>query len=68
MGSLMNSMVCTKPNLAHAMSVIRRFMANLGKAHWNAIKWVFKCLKGTIDMALSYGGEKQKRQQAFLDT
>jgi len=44
--SLMYSMVCTRSDLAHAMSVVSRFMANLGKTHWNAIKWVFRFLKG----------------------
>ena len=37
-GSLMYSMVCTRLDLTHAMSVVSGFMANLGKAHWNAIK------------------------------
>lgn len=32
-GSLMYNMVCTRPNLAHAMSVVSQFMANPGKAH-----------------------------------
>ena len=32
-GSLMYAMVCTRPNLAHAVSVVSRFMGNPGKAH-----------------------------------
>ena len=31
-GSLMYSMVCTRPDLAHAMSVVSRFMTNPGKS------------------------------------
>ena len=57
-GSLMYSVVCTRLDLAHAMSVVSRFMANPSKAHWNAIKWVFRYLKGSNDMVLSYGGAK----------
>ncbi|KZV48074.1 hypothetical protein F511_12624 [Dorcoceras hygrometricum] len=33
-GSVMYCMVCTRPDLAHAISVISRFMANPGKEHW----------------------------------
>ena len=32
-GSLMYAMVCSRPNLAHAMSVVSRFMANPRKEH-----------------------------------
>nr|GEX32911.1 retrovirus-related Pol polyprotein from transposon TNT 1-94 [Tanacetum cinerariifolium] len=37
-GSLMYDMACTRPDLAHAVSVVSRFMANPGKAHWKAVK------------------------------
>ena len=30
---LMYAMVCTRPNLAHSVSVVSRFMSNLGKAY-----------------------------------
>jgi ATP-binding cassette subfamily B (MDR/TAP) protein 1 len=32
-GSLMYAMVCSRPDLAHAMSVVSRYMANPGKEH-----------------------------------
>ena len=32
-GSLMYAMVCTRPDLAFAVSVVSRFMSNPGKAH-----------------------------------
>jgi hypothetical protein len=46
-GCLMYAMVCTKPNLAHAVSTVSRYMANPGREHWNAVKWIFRYLKGT---------------------
>ena len=56
-GSPMYSMVCTRPDLAHAMSVtISRFMAHPRKAYWNAVKWIFRYLKGSIDIVLVYSG------------
>ena len=32
-GSLMYAMVCTRPDIAHAIGVVSRFMVNLGKDH-----------------------------------
>ena len=37
-GCLMYAMVCTKPDLAHAVSVVSKYMANLGKQHWDVVK------------------------------
>ena len=33
-GSLMYAMVCTRPDIAHAVGVVSRYMNNLGKEHW----------------------------------
>ena len=54
----MYSMVCTRLDLAHSMSVVSRFMANPGKDHLNAVKWMFKYLAGTLSHVLTYGGAK----------
>ena len=35
-GSIMYS---SRPDLAHAISVVSRFMANPGRVHWEALKW-----------------------------
>ena len=37
-GSLMYAMVCTRPDIAHAVGVLSRFMSKLGKEHWPAVK------------------------------
>eukprot|EP00253_Pinus_taeda_P011411 PITA_11411 len=39
-GSLMYAMVCTRPDIAHAMGVVSRYMHNTGKEHWMAVKWI----------------------------
>ena len=44
---LMHAMVCTRPDLAQAMSVVSKYMANPGSVHWQAVKWMLRCLKGT---------------------
>ncbi|GJZ93814.1 retrovirus-related pol polyprotein from transposon TNT 1-94 [Tanacetum coccineum] len=56
-GSLMYAMVYTRPDLAHAVSVVSRFMANPGKAHWKAVKWILRYLKGVSNICLVYDGK-----------
>ena len=46
-GSLMYSMVCTRPNIALAMGVVSRFMNNPRKGNWEAVKWILRYLRGT---------------------
>ncbi|PNX69499.1 retrovirus-related Pol polyprotein from transposon TNT 1-94 [Trifolium pratense] len=56
-GSLMYAMVCTRSDISQAVSVVSRFMANPGKTHWEAVKWILRYLKGTIDTCLCFGGD-----------
>ena len=51
-GSLMYAMVCTRPDIAHAVGVVSKFMNRLGKQHWEAIKWILRYLKGSSDTCL----------------
>lgn len=45
-GCLMYAMVCTKPDLAQAVSMVSKFMVNPNRPHWNAVKWIFRYLRG----------------------
>ncbi|KAK2437339.1 hypothetical protein QL285_022245 [Trifolium repens] len=56
-GSLMYAMVCTRPDISQAVSVVSRFIANPGKAHWEAVKGILRYLKGTINTGLCFGGD-----------
>ncbi|BBG92302.1 transposable element gene [Prunus dulcis] len=40
-GCLMYAMVCTLLDIAQAITVVSRYMANPGTQHWNAVKWIF---------------------------
>ncbi|KAJ4704922.1 Retrovirus-related Pol polyprotein from transposon TNT 1-94 [Melia azedarach] len=53
-GSLMYAMVCSRPDLAQSVSVVSRFMGEPGKEHWQAVKRIFRYLKGTFDVGLIY--------------
>jgi len=54
--SMMYVMVYTRPQIAHEMGVLRRFMSKLGKEHWTTVKQVFRYLRGTSDYGLCYQG------------
>lgn len=66
-GSLMYAMVCTRPDISQAVSVVSRFMANPRKAHWEAVRWVLRYLKGTVDLGLCFGGDTC-RVTGFVDS
>jgi hypothetical protein len=55
-GSLMYVMVCTRPDIAHAVGVVRRYMNNPGKEHWEEVKWILRYLRGIATHALCFGG------------
>ena len=65
-GSIMYIMICTRPNVAHAISVASRYMSNHGKEHWNALKWILKYLKGSVDVGLHFGGGGWSRGDVAL--
>ncbi|KAL2533355.1 Retrovirus-related Pol polyprotein from transposon TNT 1-94 [Abeliophyllum distichum] len=54
-GSVMYTMVYTRPDVAHAISTLSRFMVNLSHEHWEALKWLLRYLKGTSNFGLIYG-------------
>jgi hypothetical protein len=55
-GSLMYVMVCTRQGITNALGVVRRYMDNLGKEHWEVVKWIIRYLRGTCTHALCFGG------------
>jgi hypothetical protein len=55
-GSLMYAMVFTRPDIAHAVGVVRRYMNNPGKEHWEVVKWILRYLRGIVTHTLCFGG------------
>eukprot|EP00253_Pinus_taeda_P015319 PITA_15319 len=54
--SVMYAMVCTIPDIAHAVGILSRFMSEPGKEHWTTVKRVFRYLRCTSDYGLCYQG------------
>ena len=53
-GSLMYAMVCCRPDIAYAVSQVSRFMAQPGREHWRALKWIFRYLAGSVGVGICY--------------
>ncbi|KAH9689155.1 Integrase catalytic domain-containing protein [Citrus sinensis] len=53
-GSLMYAMVCTRPDISQAVSMVSRYMHNPGKNQWLVVKWILRYLYETIDVGLLF--------------
>ena len=66
-GSLMYTMVCTRPDLSHAVSSVSRYMANPGKEHWKAVQWILRYLRGSSEVCLHFK-KYRHRVISFVDS
>ena len=55
-GSWMYLMVCTRPDIAFAISQLSRYNSNHGSEHWNALMHVVRYIKGTKGLGITYKG------------
>jgi hypothetical protein len=47
-----------RPDIAQAISTVIRFMSNLGRPHWETVKWILRYLWGSTNMKLCFGGSE----------
>ena len=64
-GSLMYAMVCTRPDLSQAVSMVSRYMHAPGKRHWAAVKWIMWYVNGTVDVGLVYERDTSGKQECL---
>ncbi|KAM3344821.1 hypothetical protein P3S68_024530 [Capsicum galapagoense] len=57
-GGLMYAMVCTRPDLTYTVSMVSPYIHNTRKYHWDVVKWIFRYLKGTINLGLVFDRNK----------
>jgi hypothetical protein len=53
-GALMYLAIAMQPDIAFAVGILCRFMANPGPEHWKAVKHLFRYLRGTCNFHLTY--------------
>lgn len=66
-GSLMYAMVGSRPDIAHAVGVVSRFMGNPGRKHWEAVKWILRYIRGTTDFGLWFKKGEGFRVEGYSD-
>nr|GEZ94202.1 retrotransposon protein, putative, Ty1-copia subclass [Tanacetum cinerariifolium] len=57
-------------DIAYVVSIVSRYLANPGKNHWEAVKWILKYLRGTTNVGLIYGTNRgnHKDVTGFVDS
>ena len=65
-GSLLYLVTCTRPDIAHAVSVASR-TSQPTEAHWNALKRVLRYLKGTRDIGITFRWEEFPELVGYSD-
>ena len=53
-GNLLFLSVRTRPDICHAVSNVAKYCSNPSKQHWQAVKRIFRYLKGTINLGINY--------------
>ena len=67
-GSLMYAMIGSRPDLAHAVGVVSRFMSKPGMDHWQAVKWILKYLHGESKISLTFVKSSVCSIEGFSDS
>ncbi|KAL2237909.1 UNVERIFIED_CONTAM: Retrovirus-related Pol polyprotein from transposon TNT 1-94 [Sesamum indicum] len=60
--SIMFLMVCTRPDIAYAISCLSRYMSNPGPPHWEALKWLLKYLYGSENVGILFSKRSENTQ------
>ena len=53
----MYAMLCTRPDICFAVSIVSRFQSDPGEEHWIVVKHIFKYLRRTRDYMLVFQDE-----------
>ncbi|XP_068339119.1 secreted RxLR effector protein 161-like [Pyrus communis] len=56
-GALLYLAQCTKLNISFVVNLLARYSNAPTRRHWNGVKDIFRYLKGTTDLGLSYNRE-----------
>ena len=59
-GSIMYAMLCTRPDVSHALSMTSRYQSAPGESHWTAVKNILKYFRRSKDTFLIYGGQEDE--------
>ena len=67
-GSLMYSMVGTRPDIAYAVGLVSRFMSCPSREHWSTVKWVLRYIRSSADLKLTFTKSKEFKVRGYCDS
>lgn len=67
-GSLMYSMIGTRPGIAYGVGLVRRFMSAPSQVHWDAVKWLMRYIRGTTELKLTFKQDDQFEVKGYCDS
>ena len=67
-GSLIYSMIATRPDLPYAIGATIHYISNPRKMHWEPIKLIFGYFPGTTYMQLTFGSGHLAQVEGFTDS
>ena len=67
-GSLMYTMLCTRPDIALIVSVTSRYQSNPNEEYWIAVKNILKYLRRTKDLFLIFGRGSESWVEGYTDS
>ena len=65
-GGLMFAMVCTRPDIAFAVTTLAQFASNPTPVHIQGVKRILRYLRGTVDRCITYKGTGSTDSQPEL--
>ena len=63
----MDAMMATRPDLAYAIGVINCYVVNPRRKHWEAVKKIFRYLKGTKDSQLALRSVNSTEVEGYIN-
>jgi hypothetical protein len=66
-GELLFLSISTRPDIAHPVGQLARFVSNPGPKHWTAAKRVLRYLNGTRSLGISFDGNQPTQLLGFAD-
>ena len=64
----MHAIIVTRLDIVHAVVKVSRFMDNPGRAHWNAVKHIFRYLVGTQDHDITFAPDEVSSLLGYTDS
>lgn len=66
-GSLLYLANATRPDISFAVNNLSRFNKNHSEAHWRAVKRIFRYLRGTSNLKLSFNANSEMNMTIYSD-